>query len=251
MRKMLFILFAGIFFWGCQKDDNNNNNDNNTNSGTVTDASGNTYPTVKIGNQIWMAENLRTTKYRDGSNIPVVSDNTQWSDNYNNSTTLPMMCWYNNDQATYTANKFGALYNWYAINPSTNGNKNICPNGWHIPTDAEWNLLIESLDPTYNPTAAGIQNTQSYTAGSKMKTTGTQYWQSPNTDATNSSGFSGLPGGFRTGYYLSVGNSGYWWSSTENNTFNSWYRYLNCTNGAVQRQNIQKQHGFSVRCIKD
>ena len=94
-----------------------------------------------------MAENLRTTKYRDGSNIPVVADNTQWANNWNNGNPLqqPMMYWYDNDQATYTANKFGALYNWYAINPATNGNKNVCPTGWHVPTDAEWTTLTTIL----------------------------------------------------------------------------------------------------------
>jgi uncharacterized protein (TIGR02145 family) len=209
---------------------------------TVTDASGNTYPTVTIGTQVWMAENLRTTKYRDGSNIPVVTDNTQWANNWNNGNPLqqPMMCWYNNDQATYTANKFGALYNWYAINPATNGNKNVCPTGWHVPTDAEWTTLTTFL---------GGQNV----AGGNMKSTGTQYWSSPNTDATNSSGFSGLPGGFRVsnGVFDNFGLNGNWWSSTETSTVSAWNRRLGYSLGGVYRYDYVKAYGFSVRCVKD
>jgi uncharacterized protein (TIGR02145 family) len=184
-----------------------------------------------------MAENLRTTKYRDGSNIPVVTDNTQWA---NNNTTLPMMCWYNNDQATYTANKFGALYNWYAINPATNGNKNVCPTGWHVPTDVEWTTLTTFL---------GGESV----AGGKMKSTGTQYWLSPNTDATNSSGFSGLPGGYRggSGAFGDIGNFGGWWSSTENDADDAWYRGLGYSYGDVYRNNTIKSFGFSVRCVRD
>ena len=219
---------------------------------TVTDASGNTYPTVTIGTQVWMAENLRTTKYRDGSNIPVVTDNTQWANNWNNGNPLsqPMMCWYNNDQTTYTANKFGALYNWYAINPATNGNKNVCPTGWHVPTDAEWNVLIANLDPSYNPTATGTQST---TAGGKMKSTGTQYWLSPNTGATNSSGWSGLPGGFRRNYgpFNFIGDNGGWWSSTESNSDDAWFRLLGYFYGSVYRDYYCKAYGFSVRCLRD
>ena len=225
-------------------------NNNSVNPGLVTDASGNTYPTITIGTQVWMAENLRTTKYSDGSNIPLVKDSTQWANNYNTGATSPMMCWYNNDQATYTANKFGALYNWYAINPATNGKKNVCPTGWHVPTDAEWNILIANLDPSYIPTANG---SQSATAGGKMKSTGTQYWLSPNTGATNSSGWSGLPGGLRgpSGTFGNVGRAGYWWSSTEDSTNLAWFRFLDYSNGYVTRGTSNKPFGFSVRCLRD
>ena len=220
-----------------------------TGSPTVTDASNNTYPTVTIGTQVWMAENLRTTKYRDGSNIPVVTDNTQWANNYNTGATSPMMCWYNNDQATYTTNKFGALYNWYAINPATNGNKNVCPTGWHVPTDAEWNVLIANLDPFYIPSSDG---SQSGTAGGKMKITGTEYWLSPNTGATNSSGFSGLPGGARFfGSFRNVSNYGDWWSSSESDTNNAWSRTLGHNFPDVGRNTLSKFNGYSVRCVRD
>ncbi|MBU6159398.1 MAG: hypothetical protein KGP35_10285 [Bacteroidetes bacterium] len=216
------------------------NANNTATPNTVTDASNNTYPTVTIGTQVWMAENLRTTKYRDGSNIPVVTDNTQWANNFNTGATSPMMCWYNNDQATYTANKFGALYNWYAINPATNGNKNVCPTGWHMPTDAEWTTLTTFL---------GGESV----AGGKMKSTGTQYWRSPNTGATNSSGWSGFPGGGRlnNGSFFTIGSNGLWWSSTELNTNYAWYRYLSYGNGGVSRNYYNKAYGSSVRCLRD
>ena len=213
--------------------------------GSVADQQGNTYATIVIGTQEWMAENLRTTQYNDGTAITLVTDNAQWGAD------LPMMCWQNNDQATYTANTFGALYNWYAVSPTTNGNRNVCPVGWHVPTDAEWNTLIGYLDPSFNPNAINVS--QSATAGGKMKSTGTQYWQSPNAAATNESGFSGLPGGYRlgNGSYDYVGDNGYWWSSTEGDTGNAWSRNLNYSVGFVGRSYDFKPDGFSVRCLRD
>ena len=208
----------------------------------VMDIDDNVYPTVVIGTQVWMAENLRTTKYRDGSNIPLVTDNTQWANNWNNGNSLqqPMMCWYNNDQVTYTANKFGALYNWYTINPATNGNKNVCPIGWHVPTDAEWTTLTTYL---------GGETV----AGGKMKSTGTEYWYIPNRDATNSSGFSCLPGGIRIhdGTFNENIISGSWWSSTEFRVEYAWSRLLTFSSGVIYRDDNAKINGYSVRCLKD
>jgi uncharacterized protein (TIGR02145 family) len=222
----------------------------NTNSGSVTDASGNIYPTITIGSQVWMKENLRTTKYSDGSNIPFVPDNTQWSNNWKNRASLPMMCWYNNDQATYAANKFGALYNWFAINPTTNGNKNLCPTGWHVPSDAEWNILIAYLDPSYNPNGQGTQST---IAGGMMKSTGAQYWQ-PNYSASNTSGFSGLPGGYRyyfDGVFDFQNIRGNWWSSSESSNSSAWVRNMQNVSGYIFRNGSEKEIAFSVRCIKN
>ncbi len=193
-----------------------------------------------------MAENLRTTKYRDGSNIPLVKDNAKWV-NMSNGKHLkkPMMCWYNNDQETYTANKFGALYNWYAINPATNGNKHVCPIGWHVPTDDEWTTLTTFLGESV--------------AGGKMKSTGTQYWTSPNTDATNSSGFSAFPGGYRDdgGGFGDVGDNGNWWGSRGNTFFeasgsiDAWCRMLGYDVGDVNGWPNSKTLGYSVRCLRD
>ena len=212
-----------------------------SNPGAGVTYGGINYPTVLLGNgQEWMAQNLNTTQYNDGTAITLVTDDAQWTENYNNGTTLPMMCWYNNDQATYTANTFGALYNWYAVSPTTNGNRNVCPVGWHVPTNTEWTILTDYLG-------------DSLVAGGKMKSTGTQYWQSPNTAATNESGFSGLPGGYRNylGTFYGFGYYGIWWSSTENNTYNAWDRLLDYGSGVVTRDSRGKENGFSVRCLRD
>lgn len=118
-------------------------------SKTVTDISGNIYPFVTIGTQVWMGENLRVEKYNDGTPIPFVTDNAVWAANFTNKTKLPMMAWYNNDKATHTANKNGALYNWYAVDT-----KKLCPTGWHVPTDAEWTTLTTYLG---GETGAGLK----------------------------------------------------------------------------------------------
>jgi uncharacterized protein (TIGR02145 family) len=224
-----------------------------SNPGPGVTYNGYNYPTIILGNgQEWMAHNLRTTQYSDGTTIPLVTDSSQWQANtFGVVTSLPMMCWYNNDQATYTANNFGALYNWYAVNPLTNGNKNVCPTGWHVPTDSEWNLLVKYIDPQADTISVG--GNQSAIAGGKMKSTGTQYWQSPNQDATNESGFSGLPGGIRyiDGRFAFVGEYGPWWSSTEYDTDVVWDRRLGYSTGNVARNVSVKEEGLSVRCLRD
>jgi uncharacterized protein (TIGR02145 family) len=179
-----------------------------------------------------MAENLKTAKYNDGTTIPNVTDDAQWA-----NLTTGAWSYYNNDAANNA--KYGKLYNWYAVSPTTNGNKNVCPSGWHVPTDAEWTILTEYL-------GGGV-------AGGKMKEIGTTSWISPNTDATNTSLFTGLPGGsrFSFGFYFNVGLHGYWWSSTENSANNAWYRGLFSLGGDAYRDNDGKSAGFSVRCLRD
>ena len=199
----------------------------------ITDVEGNSYKSVYIGTQQWMGENLKTAKYSDGTSIPNITDNTQWSNN-----TTGAWAYYNNDAANNA--KYGKLYNWYAVSPITNGNKNICPIGWHVPSDAEWTVLTDYL---------GGQNV----AGGKLKEVGTTSWLSPNTGATNASLFTGLPGGSRyyNGDYYYIGIDGYWWSSTENNTDNAWNRNLNNDAGNAYSINYNKRTGFSVRCLRD
>ncbi len=207
----------------------------------ITDAENNTYKTVIIGTQQWMAENLKVSKYSDGTTIPNITDNTQWS-----NLTTGAWTYYNNDPANNT--KYGKLYNWYAVSPTTNGNKNVCPTGWHVPTDAEWMVLIDYLGGTS-------------VAGGKMKEVGTTSWISPNTDATNTSLFTGLPGGFRdnNGNYFNIGYDGDWWSSTEGNTSNAWWRNLNYNfgnaygfgyDGPDSSYISNKEQGLSVRCLR-
>ena len=199
----------------------------------ITDVDGNTYKTVYIGTQQWMGENLKTSKYSDGTTIPNITDNTQWQNN-----TTGAWAYYNNDAANNP--KYGKLYNWYAVSKTTNGNKNVCPTGWHVPTDAEWTVLTDYLGGNS-------------IAGGKMKEVGTTNWNSPNTSATNTSLFTGLPGGYRDliGDYSNVGSLGLWWSSTGYNTYDAWSRNLDYYHGVAYRSDYGKDYGFSVRCLRD
>ncbi len=205
----------------------------------IADEDGNSYKTVYIGSQKWMAENLRTTKYNDGTMIPLVIDPTKWAENFNKMSTLPMMSWYNNDKDNSIATKYGALYNWYAITPLYNEDKNVCPTHWHLPSDDEWTVLLDFI--------AGD--------GGKLKKEGITEWLSPNSFATNTSGFSALPAGFRdeAGNYVQISTNGKWWSSLQHEIFksNAWYRDLNNGNGALFRGFYDKSAGLSVRCVED
>lgn len=198
--------------------------------GTVTDIDGNVYHTISIGMQIWMVENLKTTRFNNGNSIPLITDFTVWT-----NLTTPGYCWYNNDAVTYK-NTYGALYNWFAINTTK-----LAPTGWHIPTDEEWSKLITYLG-------------DEYVAGGKMKETGLFHWFSPNTGATNESGFSGLPGGGRNdgGAFYFIGRLGSWWSATEfSHDFGAWGRYLSNSDSKIIRTYCSKTYGFSLRCVKD
>ena len=199
----------------------------------ITDIEGNTYKTVTIGTQTWMAENLKVSKYSDGTTIPNITDNTQWS-----NLTTGAWSYYWNDTAANAI--YGKLYNWYAVSSTTNGNKNICPTGWHVPTDTEWTVLTDCLGGEI-------------VAGAKMKEVGTTSWNSPNTSATNTSLFTGLPGGYRNydGNYYNIGVNGNWWSSTEYGTGGAWIRSLYGGNGNAFRDGSNKESGLSVRCLRD
>jgi len=196
----------------------------------LVDWDGNTYGTVRIGNQVWMAENLKVTHYRDGTPITPVTDPGEWT-----ALTTEAYCIYNNNTSN-ELDTYGALYNWYAV---TNGH-NIAPEGWHVPTDDEWTTLTNHLG------GAGV-------AGEKLKETGTNHWNSPNTGATNESGFTALPGGYRTnnGNYYVLGTYGYFWSATESSSSTAWYRILNYGDSDVGRVSQLKRFGFSVRCVRD
>ncbi|MCP4090659.1 MAG: hypothetical protein GY746_12865, partial [Gammaproteobacteria bacterium] len=198
-------------------------------TGSVTDIDGNTYNTVVIGTQEWMAENLRTTKYQNGDAIPNVTEGNEWV-----YLTTGAFCWYDNDNQH--ENIYGKLYNWYAVAD----NRNICPTGWHMPIDAEWTVLTDYLGGDI-------------IAGGKMKEVGTTHWSSPNEGATNSSGFSGLPGGYRNynGNFTSLGFSGNWWSATEDDASTAWYRYLDYYLANVFRFYNGKEDGLSCRCVRD
>jgi len=206
--------------------------------GSVTDIDGNSYETVLIGNQWWMAENLKTTRFEDGSVIPNVTDNTAWT-----QLTTPAWCNYNNN--IVNDGIYGKLYNWFTVSAG-----NMCPTGWHVPTDAELSIFINYLDPFAN---GGFS---SNTAGGKMKSTGIQYWYPPNTGASNETGFSGLPGGARNsfdGSFFGIENYGNWWSESDDFNYpnSAWGRFLGFDNSSVGISTSNMTYGLSIRCIKD
>lgn len=196
-----------------------------------TDGDYNVYPVVVIGTQTWMAENLKTITYNDHTAIPNVTLAATWT-----STTSGAYADYLNTP-TYS-DTYGRLYNWYAV-ASTN-TKNVCPTGWHVATDEEWTTLV-----TYLGGEA--------LAGGKLKETGTAHWLTPNTSATNKTGFTALPGGYRNtaGTFGLMGNTGYWWSSIEGGTTFAWYYYIYFGTGNITRLDHEKHFGSSVRCLMD
>ena len=196
----------------------------------MTDIEGNVYSIVTIGNQLWMAENLKVTRYRDGSAIQCVTADSVWCDLKSGA-----YCWGSEDSASYRAT-YGALYNFYAVND----NRGLCPNGWHVPTEAEW-LAMEAY-------LGGHE-----VAGGKAKESGTVHWNRPNTGATNESGFAGLPAGGRGrfGGPGEIGNYATWWSSTATDSVYAWHWGLYTGNARIRSNSGHKASGFSVRCVKD
>jgi uncharacterized protein (TIGR02145 family) len=231
MKKEILFIFLLVLASSCKKDPI-------IEYGTVTDIEGNTYKTVIIGDQEWMAENLRTSKYADGSEIPNVTDNTIWAANITGA-----YCDYSNNPSNSVV--YGRLYNWY-IASSTNP-QNVCPTGWHVPTDTDWTTLEDYL--------GGIRSEDSPVCniGGKLKESGTIHWISPNTGATNESGFNAIPGGTREpdGVFNMLGTQAVWWSATEFDLSNAWNRNLLNYSTDDFRTDLNKNYGFSVRCIKD
>lgn len=192
-----------------------------------TDSEGNIYDIVKIGNQLWMAENLRTTHFNDGTSIPHVTSNTDW-----NNLTTPAYSWYNNDQSAY-GGEYGALYNWYAVNTGM-----LCPVGWHIPTDTEWSVLTGFLG---------------FSESDKLMENDTLKQKSISVNGADKNEFNIIPGGYRTyiGVFGHVDDNGMWWSSSEYSTNYAWYRSLNSTSNDIIRNFFLKKNGFYIRCIRD
>ena len=218
MKKLLLLLITSLAF------------------STVTDIDGNVYETVIIGDQLWMAENLKVTHYRNGDEIPTGYSNDDWSNLFTGAYAV-----YDDDPSN--AEIYGNLYSWYAIDLETG----VCPEGWHVPTDDEWTILSDYLGG-------------SDIAGGKLKecTEGScpesEYWFSPNMGATNESGFTGLPGGCRgggSGSYLYLGGSGFFWSSTEYNSNLAWFWVLYYDTSVIYRDYDYKGYGSSVRCVRD
>ena len=212
--------------------------------GMVTDIDGNVYQIVKISNQWWMAENLKVTHYRNGEAIPTITNNSEWA-GFRSSA----YCIYNNDNINIET--YGLLYNWFAVNES----RGLAPVGWHIPTDEEWKELEMYLGMSQSE-ADNDYSWRGTDEGGKLKETGTSHWNSPNDGATNESGFSALPGGFRSygvGTYSNIGDNAYFWLSTEkeNSDYNSWARELGNYTSKIFRIDHGRVNGFSVRCVRN
>ena len=200
---------------------------------SVMDADGNVYPVAEIGNQCWTASNLKTSKFADGSAIPNNTDVEFWSQ----ITTPATPAWRIFNNKPINDSIYGKLYNWYAISDP----RNVCPNGWHVPTNEEWDALANYLGGDS-------------IAGGKMKTLGTQFWQSPNIGATNESGFSGLPGGRcsgNLGTLSNLGDTGFWWSYSAFDDLGAWFRFIKNNEEKLSKNYYYKASGFSVRCKKN
>jgi uncharacterized protein (TIGR02145 family) len=218
LRAATTIIFTMIIvITACKKEETSND---------IKDGDGNIYTTVKIGTQNWLKENLKTTKYNDGTSIPLVTLSSDWK-----SLTTPAYCYYDNDAANKDI--YGALYNWYAVNTGK-----LCPKGFHVPTQDEWRSLRSFLgtDP-----------------GGKMKST--TLWNAPNTGATNSSGFTALPGGRRTdsddALFINKGTMGHFWSSTQTGPANADDFYLEDVATTLNSYDYSKTLGASCRCLED
>ncbi len=197
---------------------------------SVTDADGNVYPTVTIGTQEWMAENLRTTKYKNGTSIPLVTSASAW-----NALSTPGFCWYNNDQPTY-GETYGALYNWFAVETW-----NLCPTGWHVPTDAEWTTLTDYLG------GEAI-------AGQKLKEAGSAHWNESAYPGTNESGFNGRGAGMRTHLSASFGSLkeyAVWWTASPYDPTESYLRNIWYGDTDIERMSRDNRYGMSIRCLKN
>ncbi|MBI5539606.1 MAG: T9SS type A sorting domain-containing protein [Bacteroidia bacterium] len=216
--KKIFLLLIGLAFFTFKN-----------NAQTISDIDGNVYNTVVINNRIWMQENLKVTKYRDGTIIPNVTINSSWA-----NLSTGAYCDYNNVPTNSIS--YGRLYNWYTVNDI----HGICPDGWYVPTDEDWGSLLSFLGG------------DSFSGG-LLKETGTVHWTSPNTGATNASGFTALPAGTRyiDGVFGLIGSQGRFWSSTEYNITQAWWLILTNSSAASNKSYNVKTYGVSIRCIKD
>lgn len=240
MKKLIYLL--GIIFLIVQSCSTSNESENNPTPDTttykqgpnITDIDGNVYSTITINSQTWMQKNLNVNHYKNGDVIPQVINGNLWA-----NLTTGAWCYYENNTANGPI--YGKLYNWYAVTDP----RGLAPNGWHIPSDNEWTMLTNYLGGEL-------------VAGGKMKETGFAHWLDPNTGATNTSGFTGIPIGCRWwqgGIFTSYGNSNStWWSSTQYDAENAWQRGLNFSTVVVYRDNshiFKKTMGLSVRCVKN
>ncbi len=250
MKKLkLFIqllLITALLFavaTACDKTDDTDEDFSST--GTVKDADGNKYNTVKIGTQVWMVENLKTDKYNDGTPIPKVSDKNAWIE-------LSTGAYCNYDNLESNADTYGCLYNWHAVSTGK-----LAPKGWHVPTNDDW-VILENYLISNGYSCKDVLNGNAVAKALCAKT----HWvvstnagtPGADTENNNSAGFSALPGGLRdcyNGSFTSIGKYGFWWSSTENGDDNAYLRRLGSYDEALYRYSYYKESGFSVRLVKD
>ena len=260
MKKIFLLITLASSILACKKESSNPTNNSTTNSNStnpvtcidnpninftcigtpigkfsdcIKDMDGNTYKTVTIGTQTWMAENLKTSKYNDGTSIPNVTDGKQWKE-------LTKGAWCNYNNSDSLGKIYGKLYNWFAVSPTTNGNKNVCPVGWHVPNNNDWDILIKSF---------GGQEV----AGANLKETGTSSWAFPNEKTTNVSLFTAIPSGALIVQNKYINKGAFFWSSEENTNSNwlAWNASVGYNGIYVDFDDELKSNGFSIRCIKD
>jgi len=238
MRKIVLLLALSTAIFSCKKESTNSPSSNTATDGKlgvpIKDIDGNTYQTVIIGSQQWMAENLKVTKYNDGKAIKNIEADEEWR-----YTDTAGWCYYDNKESNNA--KHGKLYNWNVVNKEMNGNRNVCPVGWHVPSESDWGILGQKLGGVFN-------------AGGKLKVKDTADWKSPS-NGSNSSLFSAYPSGIRyySGSFEGQGNVSLWWSSDED-IYNKMYApalSIYYINNQFSVYNEFKYSGVSIRCIKD
>lgn len=240
-RLILLAAFAVLTFASCDKDDDvsKGNTSISGDTGTLTDKAGNTYNIVKIGEQWWMAENFKSTKFNDGTDIAYVQENSEWV-----ILETPAYCWYDNNEAIYSYN-YGVLYNWYVINSGK-----LCPDGWHVPTKEEWIELSEyaSFNGEYGASGSYIASTSGWKSSNDLGDVGNDQV------SNNESGFNGKPGGYRSnsGNFNYEGELAYWWTSSETNDFTYAYRTsIGYYGFYIDLDYSSKQTGYSLRLVRD
>jgi len=256
IKTLLYLtstILCVIFITGCEKDSEPVSNLNETDT-TITDVDGNVYKKVIIGDQTWMAENLKTTKYLDGTEIPNVTDNTQWCE-----IRTPAYCWYENEPAY--KDPYGAIYNWYTVQTDK-----LCPSGWHVSTDDDWTQLeiyLQNHGYNYNGTIDTDDDRETNNFIAKALATKTNWAFSANEGTVgntdypefrNKTGFNAIPGGFRDGgdgQFKSINHELYYHTSTELVAYSSIQRQITSYTSNVIRTWGGEMNGFSVRCIKD
>ena len=233
--KLTWLIFLFIILISCSK---NPESLTNVTEDHMVDIDGNVYQTVKIGNQVWMKENLRVTHYRNGDEIPNVLNDSSWI-----NLTTGAYCTYDNDDSNISI--YGLLYNWHAVGDT----RNIAPEGWHVPTDQEGKELEMYLGLSRNE--ADDKSWRGTDEGSKLKAT--SGWNNDG-NGTNISGFSALPNGYRYGYtgaFSNIGSDGYCWSASQSGSLYAWFRNLSYSTSQVRRSSSNRRSGSGVRCVRD